>query len=87
MHTAKDIWSLCRVHTHGKGATWRKPVLLGSQCVSLENPLPCVLGSGRTAKRRSTANEWAHGNERAHGSVGAHGSVWSHGSVGAHGNV
>jgi hypothetical protein len=28
VHTAKDFWSLCRVHTHGKGATWR-PVDLG----------------------------------------------------------
>jgi hypothetical protein len=28
MHTTKDIWSL---HTHGKGATWRKLVLLVMQ--------------------------------------------------------
>jgi hypothetical protein len=81
MHTAKDIWSLCRVHTHGKGATWRKPVLLGSQWVSLENPLPCILGSGRTAKSRSTATTGrtatsgrtaasrTHGRDRAHGSL------------------
>jgi hypothetical protein len=79
MHTAKDFWSLCRVHTHGKGATWRKPVLLGSQWVCLEIPLPCMLGLGRTAKRSSTATtgrtamsgrtaaSMTHGRDRAHG--------------------
>ena len=79
MHTAKDIWSLCRAHTHGKGATWRKPVDLGSQWVCLEISLPCMLAPGRTAKRSSTATtgrtatsgrtaaSTTHGRDSAHG--------------------
>jgi hypothetical protein len=50
MHTAKDFWSLCRMHTHGKGATWRSPVLQGGPRGVLEGSLPCGLACGRTAK-------------------------------------
>ncbi|KAK1644955.1 hypothetical protein QYE76_062760 [Lolium multiflorum] len=50
VHTAKDFWSLCRVHPHGKGATWPQPVVLGSCWACLEGPLPCVLVCWRTAK-------------------------------------
>jgi hypothetical protein len=61
VHTAKEFWSLCRVHTHGKGATCRPPVLLGAPGACLYGAFPCVADQGRTAKLR-TAENATHGN-------------------------
>jgi hypothetical protein len=80
VHTAKDFWSLCRVHTHGKGATWRSPVRLGAPGgvpVGDFAVRPCMLAHGkecrtaqlaRTAKNARTAKSRPHGNGSAHGS-------------------
>jgi hypothetical protein len=66
VHTEKDFWSLCRVHTHGKGATWRQPVDLGA-------PGGVPVGSFAVRGRARPHGKGAHGNEcgarqcRAHG--------------------
>ena len=80
-HTAKDFWSLCRVHTHGKGATWRQPVDLGAP-----GGVPvgdfAVRGRARPHGKGEHGNEWwrtamsgARQRMVAHGKVLAHGSL------------
>ena len=54
MHTAKDIWSLCRVHTHGKDCTFACWVVAAQ----------ALFRAGQRAGARQCT---LHGNGRAHG--------------------
>ena len=81
VHTAKDFWSLCRVHTHGKGATWRSPVRLGAPGGSAGKAFAVRASRwahgkasftaypGRTATTTRTAKRSPHGNAESHGKV------------------
>jgi hypothetical protein len=80
VHTAKDIWSLCRVHTHGKGATCRPTVLLGAPGGRARMVL-CRAWQSKAARQSvarqtllRTATQGARQRSRAHGKATAHGS-------------
>jgi hypothetical protein len=64
MHTAKDFWSLCRVHTHGKGATWRKPVLLGAVWGVPVGAFAVRARARPHGKGEQLGTGWAHGIDR-----------------------
>jgi hypothetical protein len=77
MHTAKDIWSHCYVHTHGKEDTWREPMHSCAGVVCIQRSLTCGLNDRRTTK----GGGGAHGNAAQHGNATSHDNATSHGKV------
>jgi hypothetical protein len=85
VHTTKDFWSLCRVHTHGKSATWSSPVLLGAPgwCAGKAFAMRASMWAHgkasftayfcRTATTKRTATSPRTAKTNPHGKLGAHG--------------